>query len=420
MIRYLPLVPEGIGLYEVESLTSYLFRLADLHCMTRHQLQRHMWGSWFERTGSARRRWEVMRLNGYGGQAESAVTIVNACTRRGDLAGCTLDALTGVCAANVVGALLASRQWCVACLREDIARGRAPYDRLLWHLEVADRCPSHQAKLSKACHKCGSRQSIHDPIGQCCRRCGAIKWACDVGVEPSLRPFLGERQVCRLLEFTSGHPGFRFEESAVRRFASAIGPPVHDRSVAESIGDVFHARAHATRPRLTTLVVLAEFFECDLVELMLYPERAASQARLGFAVPTRSRRFPTRASKEALERCRMALDSALSSEGHTPSIKAFAKEHAVSVPRLKRYFPEQVAALQERRGHEIEDRRMRLGFRLADASVYANAYVRLGCFRSAKRTASDCAKLFDIPLHAARRMVAEAIARKRGCATTRG
>jgi len=293
-----------------------------------------------------------------------------------------------------------------------MAEGREPYDRLLWNLEVAERCPAHRIRLLSCCPTCGRKQSQLDSIRRPCRECGAPKWQETKAVVVDKRPFLGERQVLRFLEYASAKPTFRFPKNAVVRFAKAVGPDIHGHEVADAIGDVFHLRDTGPRPRFTTLVSLAELFECDLVEMLEFPEEAAAQARLGFPLQSSLRRASFRSTAADLATCKACLEQLLDSGGPYPAIKSFAKEHRVSIQRLQRHLPMHTSLLLKRRAWEIQARRKTLSDKLAQAKEHTKRLFRTTVRSTRRQMAVDLASRFDIPLHVARSIVVEVSAAK--------
>lgn len=406
-----------MGTVEVEALSSYLFRLADAHGVSRFQLQRHMWESWGKH-GARGRAYETVRINGYNKHARLAVKILNESTGRCDLAGCTLVSLASVCANNFMGSMVGFRHWCPQCLAEDIRSGRPVYDRLLWHIEVAERCPIHKIGLLRRCANCGGKQDVRSARASMifiCRACGAPLWkVMTKGVMHRPRPFLGEEKVTRLLEYISSNPEVTFPPDSVACFAKSLGQEFRVDEVRQVVGDVFHTRSGPTRPRLTSLVALAEYFDRDLVSILLEPTEAAKHVNLGLPPECLMRKASLRGKSPEVEAIRSALESVLESEGPFPSVAQFAKDHGITMNRLQLSLPLHVEFLMKKRAWYIASVRKGLSARLDSAQALMSVRLWKGINGTQRELAGALAAECDIPLHKARGIVADAIRRLPG------
>lgn len=160
------LEPAGIGTAFVESLTSYLTRLAAAHSvaveslfgielvplvnrpylnpLTKHP--RLMFA--FHRTAHS--------LNGKGGIAEDCSAALERLTLRNDLRFLTLIKWRHLL--SHVGLLRKKKAWCPNCYKEQIESNGPVYDHLLWALQEVTICPRHFVELESECPFC-SKQS---------------------------------------------------------------------------------------------------------------------------------------------------------------------------------------------------------------------------------------------------------------------
>ena len=152
------LKPIGIGTPYVESLLSYVIRLAEAHCVTPHMLiinevwplltqsgaletpVYHSYGAW-------RQRGEM--LNGMSALAKDGVCALEKLTKRDNLHNLTM--LTW---ANVLSnrRLLRDVQaWCPLCYEEWKKSSHRIYSPLLWSLKAVKMCLFHRKPLQERC-----------------------------------------------------------------------------------------------------------------------------------------------------------------------------------------------------------------------------------------------------------------------------
>lgn len=175
------LPPQGVGTPIVESLTGYITRLAEAHCVypvkllafevlpltegklisspSAHSLSTHL-----ARNGQA--------CNGMGEVAMSLLQALWRLTRRPDLHSLTMLAWSRVLAWE--GLLRRTRAWCPACYEEQARSGQPVYDQLLWALHVVAICPKHRQPLATTCPhpECGRSMPVlaaHTRPGWCSR-----------------------------------------------------------------------------------------------------------------------------------------------------------------------------------------------------------------------------------------------------------
>lgn len=164
--RLYHLAPIGVGTPAVESLTGYLMRLAEAHCVSTGALvsaellpllQQERQdalpaATWLGRAGA--------QFNGTGQAAQVAVTALASLTGRAELAALTLLPWAAVVAPR---GLLRRRQrtraWCSACYADLLEQDLVLYEPLLWSLAAVTVCVRHQTQLSERCphDECGRR-----------------------------------------------------------------------------------------------------------------------------------------------------------------------------------------------------------------------------------------------------------------------
>lgn len=150
--------PSGRGTADVESLTSYVRRLARVH---RVSVSRFLTTVVFEPTRRQRGQTELAlqptrateSINGSGAVTRLLVAELSALTRRDELMELTFLGRDGaICMRE---AFRVHRAWCTECFVVD---DRSSYDRLIWTLREYRVCLRHGRPLSETCADCGQPQ----------------------------------------------------------------------------------------------------------------------------------------------------------------------------------------------------------------------------------------------------------------------
>lgn len=154
--------PIGIGSIEVESLTSYISRLADNHCVTVGDIMKHLiapemgkkyinnivvrGGDGFYKSSSA--------INGHGILAGDFVKEISFLTSREDICKTTFTNCKELVPFR--GLLKNVRYWCPSCFQADLESGQLVYERLSWTLQTYHKCIIHDRILDSSCPFCKS------------------------------------------------------------------------------------------------------------------------------------------------------------------------------------------------------------------------------------------------------------------------
>jgi len=171
------LEPVGVGTPWVESLTSYIGRLASSHALYVGALVTHEVLPLFGRAYLQREAkvegtfWrKAVAFNGTGSWAKDCVDALESLTRRTNL--CYLTMLTWRKVVSHRGLLRRMRAWCPVCLEQWRVAGETVYEPLLWTLEAVTVCPRHGRRLTVGCPYCGVSTSLLAPRyrpGRCSR-----------------------------------------------------------------------------------------------------------------------------------------------------------------------------------------------------------------------------------------------------------
>jgi len=324
--RLYHLAPIGVGTAAVESLTGYLMRLAQAHCVSTSALITDELlpvlrpeglgdlppASWLGRFGR--------HLNGTGELARATVTALARLTGRPDLAALTLVPWSAVISPH---GLRRRRVWCRACFSEALHQGTVLYEPLLWAIPTVTVCARHQIRLSDHCPypDCGRRLPIlaaHARPGHCswCKRVlgtaeresegpplshAEMQWSCWVtgqigallAANPTLGPTLPPISIGAVIEVFTVALGKRHDGTHAA-FARAVG--VH--------ANLIHQwRTGQLLPTLPLLLRISHALGISLVQLVSGDVAALSAGGMKQTSPVPA---PQRASRKPPEVLEMA------------------------------------------------------------------------------------------------------------------
>ena len=160
--RLYSLTPLGLNSPLVESLTSYICRLAYEHHLEVGTLIQYniapILGKRYIADDNSRSISSFLRyagpINGNGIMASDWVGALGALTLRPDLAFLTL--LVGTDALSQHDLLQPVRQWCPKCYDAWRRQGTIIYEPLLWSINGITVCPEHSQQLERRCPHCSA------------------------------------------------------------------------------------------------------------------------------------------------------------------------------------------------------------------------------------------------------------------------
>ncbi len=153
--RLYSLTPIGVGTPMVESLTGYVVRLAEAHCVSAGLLY---WKEIRTLTGKGNiftfrvtngNGYSTHTINGLGAPAADFVRVLERLTGQHNLRVLTL--LPWAQVLPKAGLLRRARAWCERCVQAWHQANQPLYEPLLWTLQAVTVCPYHQRPL---CHQC--------------------------------------------------------------------------------------------------------------------------------------------------------------------------------------------------------------------------------------------------------------------------
>ena len=173
--RLYHLEPIGIGTIDVESLTSYIKRLAQSHSVSMGELINkeilpESSKSYLNMTHFIR---GDRNLNGYSDITKELVDILENKTLNKDLKYLTLIPWEHYI--NNYKLYKYCHSWCPICYEEMNQSGQEIYDKLIWNIKGIDICGRHKVKLEQTCPYCGAKSKLigyRSRVGYC-DKCGA-------------------------------------------------------------------------------------------------------------------------------------------------------------------------------------------------------------------------------------------------------
>lgn len=369
--RLYQLEPIGMSTPYIESLTSYIARIAELHgvppgiLMTREIAP--LVDKLYFQNGANRGFREIFNrsqaLNGMGEMAADLVQVLQKLTLRDDLHFLTMlfwfDILTP---RNL---FRTKKAWCPVCYQEQYHNGQVVYDQLLWTFKPITICPQHQTPLIEVCPHCNHQSSLLNWYSRpgYCSKCG--EW---LGINQCVKTFTdGEASLKLQLEWQSWTANVVGELiSAVQSFESAPSKENITKSLNLVIDKVAENNAAAfsrligvpknslwmwqstnTLPELNILLKICYKLEISLVEF-LTPKNLVTKSFTKISQKYLQLSHKPRVSPKAFDQFQVkdALLAILAgNEEPPPTMKEVAKRLGYHTRTISRHFPDLCSAI---------------------------------------------------------------------------
>ncbi|WP_299095427.1 TniQ family protein [uncultured Metabacillus sp.] len=157
--RLFNIEPEGMNTPYIESLTSYINRLANRHTVLVGTIVKKILTQELDKTylkniaikGGDGFYKSSNAINGVGQMANDFVSVMERLTTRNDLENTTLLSLAEVFPTR--GLSRNKKAWCPDCLEEMKLQGEI-YEPLIWSIQAVKVCPRHKVNLIEQCPFC--------------------------------------------------------------------------------------------------------------------------------------------------------------------------------------------------------------------------------------------------------------------------
>jgi DNA-binding XRE family transcriptional regulator len=172
--RLYHLKPIGIGTPYVESLTSYIARLAEAHCLTPKLLLEKEINSPNIQSSEKKSLFGLRQysgeINGRGETASKLVDLLEKVTLRKNLRFLTLLSWSEIFPRKKL--IKGSRRWCPFCYQDFVNQNKPLYEPLIWSINVVETCSIHKTTFTSICNYCKLQLSplaSNSRIGFCSR-----------------------------------------------------------------------------------------------------------------------------------------------------------------------------------------------------------------------------------------------------------
>ncbi len=193
--RLYSLEPMKVGAAEVESLTGYVARIAEAHCVTVSDLVGAELSDPASPTplftpypGKQRSNFfytQLYSVNGIADAPRKWVSVLEAATLRHGLSDLTLLAFADLFSESHLFRDVSA--WCPICVESRRSHG-VRYESLLWGIAIVKCCPLHKVPLEEICPHCRRRSgplAAHTRPGYC-SRCGGWLGGTGASLEKSI------------------------------------------------------------------------------------------------------------------------------------------------------------------------------------------------------------------------------------------
>ncbi|MGG6295175.1 TniQ family protein [Leptolyngbya sp. AN02str] len=407
--------PVGIGTPYVESLSSYIRRIARSHCLYPGTIiydeiaplscrKSQQLNSVFNTLGRA--------VNGLGATAKDFVQALETLTLRKDLHLLTLIPLAEVFHARKLSRL--NQAWCPMCYEHWQSTNQEIYDPLLWTIEAVSICPIHYHPLVDTCPHC--KQSFYPLDGFSnpgyCPNCGQWLGTISSYKEQELKAEEVEKQVWfatslgDVFAILSDLQGMISKDKVVAKLAEYINKTADgnivkfSRLLGFSPGTATHWLTKRHFPSLISLLEISFYFKSSLTNILtgLCEE---SNLVTGGIVPDQAKttvigtKGRSQFSTEQLEELQAYLQQVLESGDSALPLKEVAKHLGTTSNTLHKYFPTLCDAITKRNfatdvtslsKERIEQFRIALENTLASDADLPALYQLASCLNTTPRT----------------------------------
>lgn len=176
---FLKIPIQGVGTGNVEALSSYLSRQAELLSEWSHPYTQRLLKAYLDPAELPKEKqipsYGMHACNGIGVmQARFSKAIREASGNKIDPDLMTLKPIEFLTDFNNHGLMRDALCWCASCFKDDVDKGLTPYVRLYWTIQQTQVCAIHNERLIDLCPACGSDKLTFPklPKQHLCDKCG--------------------------------------------------------------------------------------------------------------------------------------------------------------------------------------------------------------------------------------------------------
>ena len=358
--RLYHLEPVGIGTPHVESLTSYISRLAEAHCLYPHSLVTKIIASELKQTFikncSSRNLGALFKksrfINSHGQIAQEINQSLTKLTLQENLEILTISRYSQVLSHRNL--LKNNKSWCPACYEQWRISGQTIYEPLYWSLADVKVCPIHYQPLQNICPHC--EQSIPWLTGKTkvgyCSNCdlwlgNSAQVPHDHSESELNKYFWIVKNIGRLFSFIPKEK-FLIEKVNISKSLNLVVNSTHEGNIA-AFAKTFELPKNTvwmwcrekSLPELRSLLKICYCFDISLLDFVLFQEKAFQSLQLN------SQRLPSscrakRVSPKTIEinTIENHLQDILHSSDTSPlTMKEVAERLGIDQRTLKCHFP---------------------------------------------------------------------------------
>jgi len=377
--RLFHLRPIGIKTYHSESLTSYIVRLADAHCMTAGELiakeitpiLKKPYLTNIAVNGGTRFYENASMLNGIGSAAKDFVKVLEELTLVSDLHDLTMMPLSKIIPDRNL--CRNKKAWCPFCLQKWKDDNRTIYEPLLWALQSVSVCVDHSVLLEEYCPNCKQMMPILERRSKPghCSKCGFWlgKTSLNISkISSDELSFLISQEIANAI---TGFPAFlidiapiavsSFIESCINHTAGG-NIAEFSRLLCKPKTTVWGWVKGKNLPPIDSLAHICTISGVPVVDISSKEPLVFKTVSVDYSSPGQNQKQERRKlDKEFLHQ---QLKKSLADEEKIPiSLKEIAHQLTVSTKALKSYFPELCQLIiQKNRDYQKKQAKERLEF----------------------------------------------------------
>lgn len=351
----------GVGSAAVESITSFIARLARAHAVSTWMLLKHeLAPKVLNPEANLRNRLSELTaemgaaFNGENETSRKLITVLSDLTKRPDLAQGTMSFCAGLVSPRKLVSV--KQRWCPHCLNEMKSAGHELYYHLLWHVFSVKACPKHHQQLSSHCPHCrkdfsplranthpGYCPKCHGWLGSTNNAGPATEW--DQLMAAAVASLLKDCRVHRVS--TASHFPANIRQLLDGHFGGNVAALA--RFLMINRYTVIAWMGARERPSMEYLTAVSLKVNVPMASLLSQPLTAADFQPQPDHSAQPGRRLYSAPAKVALAAMRQEMEHVVNADQSTGmSLAAIAKKLGCNQTTLKRRFPELAEAVKQR------------------------------------------------------------------------